>query len=244
MKKKIGFTLSGTTHYLKPCGSKVFAFTMAEILVTMTVIATVVILTIFVFQNSIQQSQFDAGVKKFYSSYLSAQLLIDQNDGGLITPSGPPVGDYNLNLLAKYMSFQKLCYTFWGHNTYGFPGPQSRDGADLSARGCLYTVDQATPPCEIAGSCPSYSPTDTNWWMTYANGEGTAGGILTNGMIVILGGGSGDVLYVDVNGFAKPNAVGKDQWQFIWDTNKKMYVPYLYKQSVYFVQDSTLPLSR
>lgn len=179
-------------------------FTLAELLTVIGVIGIVAEITIPVLMNNIQDQTFKVELKKFYSTLDQVQLTINQDDNGFVTPMDSNADTPNVKLLAKYISFSKIC-------PYG-------GGKTAASQGCWYYDVKANPPHGGSdGDCGS------NPLQCYA-GENiyVASGIMKNGTLIAI---NDTRIYVDVNGFAKPNTPGRDVYAFTYDATKKRFIP-------------------
>jgi prepilin-type N-terminal cleavage/methylation domain-containing protein len=169
---------------------RIKAFTLAEILITLLIIGVVASFVIPNLINDVKDEQYKVAWKKVYAeiSQVTARVLLD-NGGtfiGLCTD-----WDHNClaNEYAQYLNFTKFCPS----------------GSVLGT--CWFNNDQSSKFLNGTGI--------TSW------GNST-GFILSNGAFVKLdyfssqctnaGWGSPDCggINIDVNGFNKPNVVGKD----------------------------------
>jgi len=199
--KICGFTLSeGSTHIGRQHNPRMGAFTLSEVLITLGIIAVVAIMTIPSLINNTQQLEFNSAIKKFYSSYLSAQTLVNQNDGGFEELGGGPYDASSITLLGQYMVFTKTC-------NRGMAGTNT-------SRGCWHDDNAANPHPLVANA---------NAIQYYAGQQTYVGGaILSNGMLIALANWD---MFVDVNGFKGPNSPGKDVWEFTYNLSQHKYVP-------------------
>lgn len=192
------------------------AFTLAEVLITLGIIGILAVILVTVIQKA-DTSQHYAAFREFYSIYTNAQNLVNQNDGGFVKPLNSATDRDNLDLLEKYIRFQKKCYWL------------TTPGANNSAKGCWYYDIDANPPYGASNNCAG------NFFQCFG-GENVYGNgvILNNGMLLTL---ADATMIVDTNGFAKPNTPGKDVWILLWDDNLNRFKP-----TIYSGIDSSKPL--
>lgn len=186
-----------------------FAFTLAEVLITLGIIGIVAALTI---PALIQQQQDKATVtalKKAFTNFSQAYTLAVQNNGTPETwasSGGGSGGENILNVLAPYLKIVKNC----GRNAGCFPDngkfinnaafnintyvPDAK--AQLTDGSLIYAW--AAPSCGVVGTSPA------------------------------LQSACGD-LGVDINGFKGPNQLGVDTFTFF--ITKSGIVPYGAQQS-------------
>ena len=178
--------------------SKKQGFTLAEILITLTVIGVVAALTIPTLLQNTNQAELKTALKRDFADLQQAALLIKNDFGGTLVNAFPDSDAESLkNAFKGKLSYIKECNatSAWGGS-----------GTGASSEGCWYS---------------------TNSWQ-YLNGTIQQGAnlrpglILNNGTLVTFGmhksdcsEASGDFTYCgyiifDVNGFKKPNIIGKD----------------------------------
>jgi len=184
-------------------------FTLAEILITLTIIGVVAALTIPTLLQNTQEAEFKTAMKREFSDLSQVTLQIKNDVGGSFINAFGGNGDADAenlkNAFKGKLSYIKECS---GDTARGGTGQGS------SVEGCWHNIYQ---------------------WK-YLNGSwgGNSiypGLILSNGTLLVLwdeAGESGsactardieacDTLMIDVNGFKKPNVMGKDIFRF-WIT--------------------------
>lgn len=192
LKKFIFNTLLSKLKYRV---DEVFAFTLAEILITLGIIGIIAALTIPTLLEDIQDTQFKSAWKKEYSTiYQAVSSIVDDNGGdisGLCLDNH--IGNCFLNLLSQKLAFSRNCQA----NT---------------VRGNCWHNDNIVK--NLAGG---------EDWVTYNSSVLRSGFILSDGTLGIISWGNGDcnttdgsytnmcgALLIDVNGFKPPNVQGKD----------------------------------
>lgn len=163
-------------------------FTLAEVLVTLAIIGVVAALTIPTLLNNIQENEFKSAWKKNYS-VISQALINYKNDHGHQMVSHP---DYITNDIKPYLSIAKTCNYAAGcwhlnNNWYDFSGNPMNQTATV---GVILTDGTFLNFTMNNANC-----TDNSYGLP--RGKGTCG----------LG-------WVDVNGFKKPNTIGRDIFGF------------------------------
>lgn len=160
------------------------AFTLAEVLVTLTIVGIISALVIPVLFQNLQDYQLKTSWKQAYSDINKATALIKKDGGGSL------IGSFTSTIVMKdkyanYLSVVKNCN-------------------NASSNGCWHKTDEWQA-----------------WDGTLRTGTGDAGLMLNNGTIMFFTWTSascsnnaslkicGDI-YLDVNGFKKPNIIGKD----------------------------------
>lgn len=191
------------------------AFTLAEVLMTLTIIGVVASVTLPSLVNSTKDAELKTAWKKVYAELSQAFIHIVQEQGGSIKgsfPSDISGGESFKNAFKKYLKHTKECS---GIAACGGTG----NGSGLD--GCWHGIGK-------------WSYLDG----TKANGVGDVdspypGLILDNGMLVYFGISSYNCTYtysatvnnacgwsyVDVNGFKGPNKIGKDIFPLIYLEN-------------------------
>jgi len=179
-------------------------FTLAEILITLTVIGVVAALTIPTLLQNTQDAELKTAYKKSFGDFSQATIQIMNDNGGNLMGLCNTMGNINAsnnclrNEYAKHLSYIKSC-------------------------------DSGT----TFGNCWN-KITDCHYMNGDITGWGEGGGlILSNGTFMFVGVGSPDsscqtplpwanninnvcgMIMVDVNGYKKPNIVGKDIFS-IW----------------------------
>ena len=183
------------------------AFTLAEILITLTVISVVAALTIPTLLQNTNQAELKTALKRDFADLSQATLSIKNDNGGSLVNVfrngvGNALDSENLkNAFKDKLSYIKECRStnLWGGN-----------GTGASAEGCWHAAN--------------------NW--SYLNGSKITGPINTSGLVLSNGtlvyfevyssnctytrGQDSTVcseIYFDVNGFKTPNTIGKDIFQ-------------------------------
>lgn len=177
---------------------KKYAFTLAEILIVLTIIGVVASLTVPVVLNNISQAELKTAFKKNYSVINQATRLILIND----TPNFKNLcnnDDNNClaNFYKKYLNVVKICSgnsgEFLGNCWHQdgewnqLNGPQRMDGDDgntglILSSGAFLNIHNTDLYCDEDESIPSAPGT----FLVCAE------------------------MTIDVNGFKKPNVIGKD----------------------------------
>jgi len=187
--------------------SRKHGFTLAEILITLTVIGVVAALTIPTLLQNTNQAELKTALKRDFADLQQATLqIINDNGGSLVNAfggAGDKDGENIKNAFKGKLSYLKECS---GISSVG------GSGAGSSAEGCWHNE------------------------MKYLNGSSQGvypygGLILSNGTLLVLwdeqnmlgsactarGIKACASAMIDVNGFNKPNVVGKDIFRF-WAT--------------------------
>lgn len=186
-----------------------FAFTLAEVLITLAIIGVVAAMTIPTLMNNAQNKANITGLKKTYSELLQVTELI-KIDGENVEdwiPDSGAAGDNELaNIYAKKMNVVKNCSEAGITNCFG--------NSYTYLSGANYPYLDNTKAASILLS----DGTSMNFSTFGKSGNTTYGNAGTDASLVY-----GDI-YVDVNGPKKPNTLGKDVFSFF--ISKKTLIPY------------------
>ncbi len=172
-------------------------FTLAEVLITLAIIGVVAALTIPAVVRNYQETQRKSAVKKTYSTLARVTNLVMHQNGGDMTTT-PPDGDwdslssYYMDMYKKYIPHTKECMGIdacanagvWHKNTDWFDS--SGNPVSSAAGGYRY--------------CAALTANDGTMWRFYFYSPTCShDGSVTCGKI-----------FFDINGFKKPNTLGKD----------------------------------
>lgn len=195
-------------------------FTLAEILITLGIIGIVAAMTIPTILNNILDAQLKTAWKKEYSMFSQAVSQAANDNGGSLkgiwTTDTTAMGDSLINTFSDYLKFARKCY--------------SRDfvSAPEQTNKCWHSTSGSLAAHYMKG----------NILNGYGNDYGNAsGGILNDGTLILFYGFQGVVgdgtcpgplctttIYVDVNGYKKPNIVGKDIFRiYVLENSIKPY---------------------
>lgn len=169
------------------------AFTLAETLITLAIIGIVAAITIPSLMQSTQDAELKSAWKKSYATLSNATTQIVNENGGSIAGVCPTNYDHDCirNLYKPYLKYQKVCDS------------SQTEGNCWSKFGNFYFWDgiQVTSS-DFGGSWSSL--------------------VLNDGSFILFINNSGDCttstfnlercgrISVDINGFKKPNKMGKD----------------------------------
>lgn len=186
------------------------AFTLAEVLITLGIIGVVAAMTIPILLNNSQDKALISGLKKELAVISQATAVIASDNGGnlqgLFQSGGSPASDINVDYFAKYIKNSKVC-----HGNIDSGGCWHKDGTWYDNNGTAANLNGATS--SFYGLNSGLALADGSLLIT---GQGTS-----NCTLGYMGwentGMNGGwcpptclVLFVDVNGFNKPNRTGKD----------------------------------
>lgn len=167
-------------------GARVFAFTLAEVLITLGIIGVVAALSIPILMQNIQDRQFKEAAKVAYSKASQAVQEMKQDNGGDLT--------YYTN---SYRTFKPIFIQY-------FKVTQDCNWSD-----CIPSTDGTSTFSNIYKTLSNNNA--GTWFMSYGQFITTDGmfyGIRNTGSSSI-------VITVDVNGYVKtPNIYGKDVFMF------------------------------
>ena len=165
------------------------AFTLAEVLITLGVIGIAAAVTLSVVINNIQEKQFHAKFKKAYSSFSQATQRIYAEDGEFSTYQYTIWGEY-ICKLGNYMKIIKSGQKC--ENKY----------PSVKWHNNLEWFDKKGNPMSFATN-PYYRDNFTF--------------ITSDGIMYILN--CDNQVLIDINGFKKPNRIGKDIYYFLLKSN-------------------------
>lgn len=197
---------------------KKYGFTLAEVLITLGIIGIVAEITIPVLMQNVQDQMFKTEFKKEYSTLNSVFTQLMNDNGGTLT--GLPIYHKNfLNYMLPYLKKVKAC------DDWSSFADISNFGAGYTSQGCFY----------------SYKYKLLNGNIMQDPWPDSAGVVLSDGSNIILDHNTTDCssspditnsatipncasLLIDVNGFAKPNQIGRDIYG-VWFLKDRV-VPY------------------
>lgn len=202
----------------KSAFSRFFAFTLAEVLITLTIIGIVAAITIPTLINNYQKKQYVTSLKKFYTNFnqVLAQVAVDKGcPGNLACTDLFGSGTTNFTLgesLIKYFKVARKCKTYANKGCWANKTPCYFDGTVPS---CYYTFNsdtsyKFTTMDNISISLVNYAPNG----QSYTNCKYSGFSRNKTGHLKQVCG----YLFVDVNGPQKPNIYGRDTFRF-WISN-------------------------
>lgn len=190
---------------------KVYAFTLAEILIILGVIGVIVAITIPVLNSNFKKKQMETQIKVTYTTLAQAILRAEQ-DG--VNSSSFDMTNRNMKTIktwyntafSPYLTVNKVCFDVtprdcW-HQVYGL-GKYSVGGPHSISNDEVQFILQTGAAFTIRNYGAS--------WIEYTQGVKTDG--------------QGVIIYFDVNGKAKPNIIGKDVHIAVW-TDKGLVPAY------------------
>lgn len=188
-----------------------FAFTMSEILITLGIIGIIAALTLSSIINNAQERQFHSKFRKAYSQFAQANQRIYYEDGeNFVKRNWLDIGIFYCKLV-KQMKVIK-------------------SGINCNIQSNIEKIynSQLT-----SVSRKSLWHTDNSWYDKQKNPRALANefykslSFITNDEVLyMLMYSNLDVVVVDVNGYKKPNMIGKDIYYFCISPNS--YIPTFY----------------
>jgi len=176
-------------------------FTLAEVLITLGIIGVVAALTIPTLLSKVSDLQFKSAWKKEYSAFADiAEQILDENGGifsGLLK-DGETI-DINMNdVFEKYLNIRTSCHTL-AITGKGICWHEDSDWSYLN-KGTIQEKDGHA------------TGVDNNLLYGAPGGEVLADGTLVRYLCYECDQATGYCGYIlfDVNGFKKPNVIGKD----------------------------------
>lgn len=188
-------------------------FTLAEVLLTLTVVGIIASLTIPNLIISVQKQQFTAALKKTCSTLTQAGITLAQSHGGEISKD---LSNYSYCMLTK-----SGVITWWPYNcpyeTLGDYLSIAKSCGNGAAQGCWHEeLEILSLDGLVIDEISSY-----NW----ASGTAGRSAVIADGTLIRFQWFNDDpdqthlfVFVVDVNGFKGPNTYGKDI--FVLDMDK------------------------
>lgn len=194
--------------------SKRFAFTLAEVLITLGIIGVVAALTLPAILTNQRNAELSAGLKKSYSTFAQA-LDMYQAENGIRVKSGTTTyrGEVK-NILVKYIKNAVDC---------GFGASDNAEGLSKSCVPNNYS--NVSGDFNAVATYKTFSGNNIIRLDFFDDGQF----VMNDGMFVMIenpqGGWPRDQIFisVDVNGFEKkPNMLGYDLFMFEVDKNGKL----------------------
>ena len=181
-------------------------FTLAEVLITLTIIGIVAALTIPTLINNINEAQYNAGVKNAYTTLSNALSMIQSSNGGIVHVGGVAGGDL-ANDFCNVMSCnpQTIYYgdIFWPlHGGYAEYNDATAGNAD-GFMGALYTGYGVNSNVYVLNNGSYLAFND------FGSCDVGTTGVDPVGSSNVCGG-----IMVDINGNTGPNMFGKDTYYF------------------------------
>ena len=174
------------------------AFTLAETLITLSIVGIIAAMTVPTLVSNAQKASYVTGVKKAYSQLNNALKMIPVTEGC-------SAGDYECAGFFKYANEE--------HSSGGWSTGDNENFAErfefLAKQ--FKTISINTPREKINNSHACYGLLRT----TYAPGNFvTTDGMCFASSYGLYAGGNNLLVYVDVNGAKNPNIGGRDQFLF------------------------------
>lgn len=187
------------------------SFTLAEVLITLTVIGVLSAMTIPVLVSIINDKIYSTQLKEAYSVMSQATNLIKNDNGGELVGLFPGAGaiywinedSYLMPTYAKYVKTAKLCNT-------------TNNGSDGCWHNRLDWFDDNDVPVESCNGCATLQSA-SGFWLT--NTQANAINYDCTGTIVDEPSDICFSFYLDINGAKKPNKIGKDIHRFYLTKN-------------------------
>lgn len=184
------------------------AFTLAEVLITLGIIGIVAAMTLPALLNNTRDKQYKAAFKKTFSAFSQAMEKVYMEEGGTYTT-------VNWKQMPKYFCrIQKEMKVLYS----GMICPDNIDG--------MYFVDGSYDTSNVEDwpkSGKKYWHKDYEWFDKNGVSQRvnpayqTLSFALNDGTLVLYN--CTNQIFIDVNGFKKPNTIGKDIFYFILNNN-------------------------
>ena len=182
-------------------------FTLAEILITLTIIGVVAALTIPTLINNINEAQYNASVKNTFSTLSNALGMIQSNNQGIIHVSD---GGYSCASLRNDFCNVMSCTQF------GYTGSILHYTIIDTVNNGFYSYKDATNKGWFIGFYATSSAAILNNGSIVAFSDQTNNGAcdFLDGYFTDTNIGLCDYIFVDINGAQGPNMVGQDFYVF------------------------------
>lgn len=195
------------------------AFTLAEVLVTLTIIGVVAAMTVNVLFSTTKEKDIIAKVKKNYSMFGQLMSHVKARGGDVdmevFDNDDAAMKKWFDTYLKPRLNTMMVCYNTAGcwntGNTYAYNGnlvPYNITGKGIGAN---------TISAVLADG-------------TFLLFDGFNASDMKNKLGLETNGRAGIIAYFDVNGPKKPNTLGKDIFVMVYVTGKGMTVPYKNKE--------------
>lgn len=186
------------------------AFTLAEVLITLTIIGVVSAITVPTLKNKMQNHTTYTALKKYHSIYSNAFMLAN-NEFGLFDAEEYNDADNNstiklMEFIGTYVKSVKICKNneagCWSEKAKALNNKVYAEGSTTTGQG--YNV-----------SCAALND-GSYYCLDFWNGANYAANYFGTKINSI----KFAVIWVDINGNQKPNVVGRDIFAFVLDGPK------------------------
>lgn len=191
-----------------------YAFTLAEVLITLGIIGVVAAMTIPMLISKIQKAQIETQIRENYSSIYQTMKMAENDEVGAINSLGVSLSSNKKwfeTFLAPYMKFEQVCYSTGGcWHKYGVV-------KTLNAKAPTYEtkVGETDSLIGYVGVALAFRTAKGAYFDIDTSSAGS-----TKNAFGVDATGNTIQFYVDVNGDKKPNIIGKDIYILIYDSEK------------------------
>ncbi|MFA6988775.1 MAG: type II secretion system protein [Candidatus Gastranaerophilaceae bacterium] len=192
------------------------AFTLAEVLLTLTIIGIIAAMTIPSLMNSTNKMENVVALKKAYSTLSQAYLMVTADNGGDITSALSGVATYDdfANIFIQKLNVAKNCGTASAKATGCFPNVTFKNLNGTDAALNLATTNSSSTILTNDGMSYYFQVWDTSCNTDISNPTGTTSSPFFN---------TCGEIWVDINGPNKgPFVMGRDLFQ-LFLTKKGLY---------------------
>lgn len=176
--------------------NKFFAFTLAEILITLGVIGVVAALTIPTMMQVAQDAIYANGFKKNYAVLSQAVTSICADNNGVIPAARMGWENGITKVFMSYLQYSKVC-----HEGIAALGEPSANPTPIGV--CWHPMNTIK---QLDGTPLSLG----NYW-SFNGSSDDAGIILNDGSLWLIDNANNVIdIFMDVNGFNPPNQMGRD----------------------------------
>lgn len=193
---------------------KNFAFTLAEVLITLGIIGVVAALTIPALMNKTNDLELKTAWKKTYSTLNQAAISMFLNYDDYTISTNVSAHDGVLNAMSKYLSYSKYCSYEGAHQGECFHKSTSFKLLNGNTNPGGPGSNGTFTPWQDQGSTIILSNGALLWGMDWNSGHPPSNPALIGRMAV------------DVNGFKGPNMVGKDIFGLFIDKSRNSAIAF------------------
>lgn len=204
-------------------------FTLAEVLITLTIIGIIASIAIPGIISDINDQQLIATAKKQYAILNQALMLYKANNGGSLTGLFPPDKDsnYSIEELSKYLKINKKCTTSqlcWSEKTKYLNQINNGNGNYVSGEGNISSGKASGILADgariaVTNNGANITKSVICDYVRDANGNYVVD-VNGNKTPIYCNFSEYGRIYIDVNGAKGPNRFGQDTWAFRLYENK------------------------
>lgn len=206
-----------------------FAFTLAEVLITLGIIGVVAAITIPTLMKNTQDAEMKTAFKKEFSIFNQVAMNIYNDNGGTLIGVFQTDDSNNvINTVTPYFKTNKICpegslsncwnpngaWKYYNGNDASF----ATSGVAFYAENGGFILNDGTMVYATHKSSPTCNGAWLHYHLTYCGGTANAGDSTYNSKICTG-------FLVDVNGRKSPNTIGRDIFSIFFTSDGKAVVP-------------------